>query len=179
MMIRAMIRDGKTVGAIATAHREPIAFDDKQGRADQVLRRSGGHRHRRRAPVQRAGIAQRRAGRSLPAPDRGSEVTHIVSGLDGRMPSRYSSRSWRAQCACSIARRHGLDGRGDQYRGGRARWRDLTLNLHMQFRSRRPEHAHAMVISRAKRSGWTTCQGAGHQRSVEERSVVERSAGVC
>ena len=30
MMIAPMIRDGKTVGAIATAHREAVAFDDKQ-----------------------------------------------------------------------------------------------------------------------------------------------------
>src|SRR5258706_9229747 len=30
MMIAPMIRDGKTVGAIATAHRESVAFDDKQ-----------------------------------------------------------------------------------------------------------------------------------------------------
>jgi GAF domain-containing protein/anti-sigma regulatory factor (Ser/Thr protein kinase) len=30
MMIAPMIRDGKTVGAIATAHREAIPFDDKQ-----------------------------------------------------------------------------------------------------------------------------------------------------
>jgi len=32
MMIAPMIRDGKTVGAIATAHREPIAFDDNRSR---------------------------------------------------------------------------------------------------------------------------------------------------